>query len=360
MRNYIILLLLITMGIIACREVDDFPSGAVAPTPYSLDIPNAFEQVALPEDNPLTEEGIELGRHLFFDNRLSVDESISCASCHHPDKAFSDTTALSLGVEDRIGVRNSMPLFNLLWYKKFMWDGAANSLYNQILIPLTSPIEMDVDPSLFPDIIARLQSDQEMSDMFEAAFPNEPMDMDKVFKALEQFLATLISANSKYDQAVASGDLATFLTEDEYAGYNIFIDIGDNQGSGECAHCHTLGSNFSDSEFRNNGLDAHPTDSGRAKITLNPLDLYKFKVPSLRNLSYTAPYMHDGRFQTLDEVINFYNTDIDTLSPNIDPNLLGHSQLIGRLSNKQKFQLKQFLLTLDDPDFVSNPNFQKP
>ncbi len=341
-----------------CKEPPD--PEPTTPTPYTLEYPDAFEQISLPASNPLTEEGIELGRHLFFDARLSSDESISCASCHHPEKAFSDTVALSLGVQGRIGTRNSMPLFNLMWYKKFMWDGAANSVYNQILIPLSSPIEMNVKPADFPNLLARLRSDEKLVSLFESAFPGEPIDMEKVFKGLEQYLATLISANSKYDKGVATGDLASYLSADEYAGYLIFTDIGDQPGSGECAHCHTLGTNFTDGEFRNNGLDALPQDSGRGRITLNELDLYKFKVPSVRNLSYTAPYMHDGRFQTLDEVLDFYNTQIDTNSPNLDPNLLGHAQLIGRLSNKQKAQLKKFLLTLDDPDFINNPKHKKP
>ncbi len=327
------------------------------PTPYNFVVPQGFPSPNLPTDNPLTVEGIELGRHLFFDTRLSIDESIACASCHHPSSVFSDTIALSKGVNDRIGVRNAMPLFNLAWFRSYMWDGAGENLFNQILIPLTSHIEMDVPLEQLPDIESRFVGDSDFEALYEAAYPGQDIKMENIQKALVQFELTLVSADSKYDQ-VLRGE-ATFTAEEE-AGRQIYNRIDDAPGSGECAHCHFEGGNFADvdNKFRNNGLDAAPIDKGRGDIT-GEIDDYKFKVPSLRNLSYTAPYMHDGRFNSLEEVIEFYNTGIDSTSPNLDANLKGHN-LIGRLDNRQKSQLISFLKTLDDHSFINNTNFQKP
>ncbi len=340
----------------ACQESDPDPVVVPEPTPYTLEVPYGFPPPNLPADNPLTYEGIELGRHLFYDQRLSIDATLACASCHHSSQSFTDSAQFSTGVNQQIGTRNAMPIFNLAWSKKFMWDGAANSLYNQVLIPLTSHIEMGVKPEQIPQVLDRFKQDQKYVSMYEAAFGTQEMSFENIQKAIVQFELSMVSANSKYDK-VLRGE-ASF-TADEMAGHQIFLRIDDAPGSGECQHCHFEGGNFSDGDFRNNGLDAQPQDKGRGKITRNPLDDFKFKTPSLRNLSYTYPYMHDGRFQTLEEVIEFYNNGIDTTSPNIDANLFGHN-LHGRLSNRDKFQLLAFLKTLDDPDFIKNPAYQKP
>ncbi len=342
----------------SCRPEDykPVPDSIPEPTPYTLEVPYGFPPPNLPSDNPLTEEGIELGRHLFYDTRLSIDESISCASCHAPSAAFTDTARFSLGVNNQIGTRNAMPLFNLAWSNSYMWDGAGANLFNQVLIPLTSHIEMNVKPEELPMVLSRFQADPDYVTMYLRAFGTEEMTFDNIQKALVQFELTMISANSKYDRVIKGEES---FTADEAAGHQIFLRIDDAPGSGECQHCHFEGGNFSDGAFRNNGLDAQPQDEGRARITRQPLDRFKFKTPSLRNLSYTFPYMHDGRFETLEQVIEFYNNGIDTTSPNIDPNLFGHN-LTGRLSNKDKAQLLAFLKTLDDPEFINNPKFHKP
>ncbi len=349
------LLGLIVLG--SCTK--DTPSPAPednSPTPYVLETPKGFPTPTLPADNPLTVEGIELGRHLFYDSRMSIDESISCSSCHSASASFTDTSQFSEGVNGAIGTRNAMPIFNMAWSPSFMWDGAGASLFNQVLIPLTSHIEMAVPPEQLDRVLGRFQSDQKYVEMYKAAFGTEEMTFDNIQKALVQFELSMVSANSKYDK-VLRGE-ASF-TADEEEGRQIFLRIDDSQGAGECQHCHFEGGNFSDGEFRNNGLDAQPMDLGRGKITLNTQDNFKFKTPSLRNLSYTYPYMHDGRFATIEEVLDFYNTGIEETSPNLDPNLAGHN-LNGRLSNRDKSMLIAFLKTLDDPDFINNPAYQDP
>ncbi len=354
-KLYVLLLCTASLIWISCREKEY--EDIYEPTLVDYQIPVGFTVPNLPEDNPLTVEGIELGRHLFFDRRLSIDQTISCASCHHPRHAFSDTVALSRGIQNRMGERNAMPLFNLAWYKSFMWDGAGDNLFNQILIPLTSHIEMGVDLTQIPTIESRFVGDSDFETLYESAFPGQAISMEYIQKALVQFELSLVSADSKFDR-MRRGEYE--FTDNEKAGMEIFQRIDDAPGSGECAHCHFLGDNFADKDntFRNNGLDGSPTDKGRGDLT-SASDDYKFKVPSLRNLSYTAPYMHDGRFQTLQQVIEFYNTGIDTTSPNLDPNLKGHN-LHGRLNNRQKSQLIAFLRTLDDPSFINNPKFQQP
>ncbi len=356
LKYSIVLFALANILLSSCREDDDNKTATFETTPYTLEIPFGFPSPNLPADNPLTYEGIELGRHLFYDNRMSIDESISCASCHSASSAFTDTSQFSEGVNNQIGTRNSMPLFNLAWSESFMWDGAGANLFNQLLIPLTSHIELGVDPSQIPDLVERFKADPEYVNLYKKAYGDGEMIFENLQKAIIQFELTMISANSKYDKVVRGEES---FTSDEAEGLLIFQRIDDAPGSGECQHCHFEGGNFTDGDFRNNGLDANPTDKGHGIISLNPLDNFKFKTPSLRNLSYSFPYMHDGRFRTLEEVVEFYNTGIDTTSPNIDPNLIGHN-LHGRLSNRDKSKLIAFLKTLDDPDFINNPDFQKP
>ncbi len=251
------------------------------------------------EQNPLDSNKIELGRILFYDPILSKDNTISCASCHSPFNAFAHTDHdLSHGIFDSIGNRNAPALFNLAWQKTFMWDGAINHLDMQALAPISHPSEMG---SNINEVIKKLNESKAYKELFLNAFQDSTISTSKILKALSQFQLTLVSSNAKYDK-VKMGKEA--FTEQEKNGYQLYKN--------NCASCHSEPF-FSNYNFENNGLPIDPTlnDLGRYVITENENDKRKFKVPSLRNLSFTYPYMHDGRFMTLQEVINHYTSGIE-------------------------------------------------
>lgn len=326
------------------------------PVPYNLEIPPLFADKLIapiiPTDNPLTEEGVALGKQLFFDKILSGDGTQSCASCHRPQNAFSDKQQFSLGIDNRLGTRNAMPLFNLAWNfdELFNWDGKEFSLEKQAFEPVTNPIEMHAN---WQNIAERLENHPEYPDLFLRAFGSPKIDSTLVTKALAQFERTLISGNSKFDKYLLG---EAMLTTEEENGFAIFMD----EAKGDCFHCHGSNNNpiWTDNKFHNNGLDATFTDLGLGAVTGDPNDNGKFKSPSIRNLAYTAPYMHDGRFATLDDVINHYSEGLQR-SPTIDPLMKKINQGGVGLSTKEKADLKAFLLTLSDPDFIKNPAFNK-
>ena len=354
MKKY--LLLLSSFLILACSGSGSGDEDVYIPVPVSLDIPQLFQQQILPplipSNNPLTEEGIALGKRLFFDRRLSNNNSKSCASCHDPRNAFSDITQFSAGVGGQTGTRNAMPLFNLAWNfgDRFAWDGKELGLERQALEPVKNPIEMHSD---WADVATKLQEDAQYPNMFLQAFGTSTIDSTLVTKAIAQFERTLISGNSKFDQYLLGN---VDLTPQELNGFNVFI----TEEKGDCFHCHGTGSNplWTDNEFHNNGLDAVFTDLGLGAVTGDPNDNAKFRTPSLRNLAFTAPYMHDGRFATLDEVIDFYSEGLQN-SPTIDPLMKSVNDGGVQLSAQDKADLKAFLLTLTDNDFVNNPAFQE-
>jgi cytochrome c peroxidase len=315
----------------------------------------------IPASNPLTVEGVKLGRHLFYDKRLSGNNTMSCGSCHMPPSAYSDPAQFSTGIQGIQGTRQSMPLFNLGWETRFFWDGRAMSLEEQILDPVTNPIEMH---ETWPNAMYKLQSDPAYGPLFHAAFGSPAVDSLKVAKAIAQFLRTMISANSKFDKFQrGEGEMLTIdeqfgllLTQQE--GGPVGNGLG-GQGGGDCFHCHPHGgARFTDGELRNNGLDATFTDLGLGGVTGLPQDMGKFKTPSLRNVALTAPYMHDGRFQTLEEVIDHYDSGGHP-SPTIDPNMKFQQGGL-QLSAEKKQQLIAFLHTLTDMDFVNDPKFHDP
>ncbi|MEZ4918383.1 MAG: cytochrome c peroxidase [Saprospiraceae bacterium] len=319
--------------------------------PYPLAIPASLPDMDIPEDNPLTVEGVALGRRLFYDPILSADSTQSCASCHRQAFAFVDSSLqLSTGIDQVQGTRNAMPLFNLAWQGSFFWDGGASNLESQVVGPITNPVEMHED---LPNVVVKLNRHPEYPNLFRQAFEldaEEAVTIPMLMKAIAQFERTLLSGDSKYDhwkQGQAS------LTDQELRGLALYQDFE----KGDCSHCHVLGSTFSDFAFRNTGLDSIPVDEGRYRITLNPADLGKFKTPSLRNIALTAPYMHDGRFQTLEEVLEFYNTGFHHPS-NLDANL--EHAIKGRLTVQDKEDLIAFLHTLTDFNFIQNPDFSKP
>jgi cytochrome c peroxidase len=325
------------------------------PTAQPLDIPELFLDniVApiIPSDNPQTIEGVALGKRLFFDRILSSDGTKACASCHSPQTAFSDNSATSIGVDDIAGNRNSMPLFNLAWNysERFAWDGKELSLERQAEEPVQNPIEMH---SNWDAVVERLQGHPEYPELFDRAFKTATITKELTTKALAQFERTLISANSKFDR-YSMGEAT--LSAQELNGLDIFL----REDKGDCFHCHGNPNNplWTNNDFHNNGLDATFTDLGLGAVTGDPNDNGKFRSPSLRNLAYTAPFMHDGRFATLDDVINHYSEGLQN-STTIDPLMKQINQGGVQLTTQEKADLKAFLLSLSDSSFISNPNFQ--
>ncbi len=350
MKNFGFILLLLLIGACSSNSSENNYNS----TTYTLNIPPLFEQLLIPPqiptNNPLTVEGVALGKKLFFDKKLSRDNSQSCASCHNPQKAFTENRRFSIGVDGISGTRNSMPLFNLGWNfsDRFTWDGKELGLERQALEPVSNPIEMHND---WTNVANLLQQDSEYPQLFSQAFGTSEIDSILVTKAIAQFERTLISGNSKFDQYLLGN---TQLTSQELNGFNVFM----MESKGDCFHCHGSESNplWTDNDFHNNGLDATLTDLGLGAVTGDSNDNGKFRTPSLRNLEFTAPYMHDGRFSTLDEVIDFYSEGLQ-ISPTIDPLMKKAPQGGVQLSNQDKADLKAFLLTLSDNDFVNNPDF---
>ena len=316
-------------------------------TPYDFEISATFPIPNLPRDNPLIKERVELGRNLFHEPLLSRDNTISCASCHQSDHAFADPRRYSTGVEGRTGARNAMPLFNLAWKSSFFWDGRAPSLRAQALLPIQDHLEMD-EP--LTNLVGKLKGNYPA--LFTGAFGSPEITAEKLGLALEQFLLTLVSFDSKFDRCM-KGE-AQF-TQQERRGFQLFMTENDprrGQFGADCFHCHG-GPLLQSQTFANNGLDEVFRDSGREKVTGNAADRGKFAIPSLRNVALTAPYMHDGRFKTLEEVVEHYSTGVKR-SPTLDPNLAKHPVEGIRLSAEDKAALVAFLKTLTDERFLSN------
>jgi cytochrome c peroxidase len=291
--------------------------------------------------NPLKRAKIELGRKLFYDPVLSRDHTISCSSCHHADQAFSHAgNSLSKGIEDGMGDRNSPAIFNLAWQKKFMWDGSVGNIDVQALAPINHPKEMGEDINA---VVRKLNKSKEYKTLFYRSFGDSAATAERVMKALSQFQLTIVSANSKYDK-VRQGKAK--LSETETRGYQVFKQ--------NCSSCHTEPL-FSTYGFANNGLPINPDlkDNGKWNKTMEPEDKLMFKIPSLRNLSYTYPYMHDGRFQTLNEVLEHYEKGI-VKSPTLTKEL--QKPIVFRGNEKEN--LLAFLRTLDDSVLVSNREYK--
>lgn len=355
--KYLFYIFLFVILIISCKK----DRVSYVPTPYELEIPSHFPVMVIPEDNPMTIEGVELGRHLFYEERLSGDNTMACAACHIPANGFSDPNQYSVGIDGIQGNRSSMALINLGWQTFFFWDGRSKTLEEQILEPVPNPIEMH---QTWKDAVGKLKADVKYRNMFFRAFGVEGIDSTKVSKAIAQFLRTMISGSSKYDvmykfengytlSAFEQTILPT-ITPEQWGGYDLFKSLS----GADCFHCHN-GPLMQVQKFSNNGLDLTFTDLGRGGVTGNANDNGKFKVPTLRNIALTAPYMHDGRFSTLDEVIEHYSTGIHS-SATIDPLIEYAFQGGVQLDASEKNLLKQFLLTLTDNEFVTNPDFQDP
>lgn len=310
-------------------------------TPWRFTISSTFPLPDLPRDNPLITERVTLGEKLFHDPILSRNNTISCASCHQDAAAFTDLKPVSTGIDGRQGDRNSMPLFNLAWKPHFFWDGRARTLREQVLQPIKDHREMDES---LDKAALNLADSPEYRTAFQAAYRSPGITPEKMAMALEQYLLTLTSFDSKLDQALEG---TASLTAQEQRGFELFMtesDLRTGHRGADCFHCHG-GPLFTDHQFHHNGLLT--ADPGRARVTHSTADQGKFVTPSLRNIALTAPYMHDGRFQTLEEVINHYRTGI-TRGPNLDPNLAKHPAPGVNLTDEDQAALVAFLKTLTD------------
>jgi cytochrome c peroxidase len=312
-------------------------------TPIYFEVPKGWPKPNYDfKNNPVSEEGFQLGRKLFYDPILSRDNTISCASCHLQATGFTHVDHdLSHGIDGKIGTRNSLALMNLAWSKDFMWDGGVNHIEVQPLNPITSPFEMDES---LEHVVQKLQQTQDYPDLFERVFGSSKITGQLTLKALSQFVVMLKSSNSKYDQVIRK---ETSFTEQEQKGYDLFKQ--------HCASCHQEPL-FTSDQFEYNGLAVDPTlnDIGRMKISGKKEDSLRFKVQTLRNVQFTYPYMHDGRFKTLTEVIKHYNT----LSRN---NLLPKELAeLMNLSDNDRVDIVAFLKTLTDNEFLFNPKYGYP
>ncbi len=306
---------------------------------------SSFPKMPIPIDNETSIEGISLGRKLFYDKTLSGDETQSCASCHQQARAFSDNKKFSVGIDGIPGKLNALAIINVGWQSSVFWNGRATSLEEQALEPVKNPIEMHLS---WTEAVFRINSNEDYRDEFKIVFGTDVITKELITKAIAQFERSLISDKSRFDKFLL-GEIE--LTPLELAGYDLFISE-----KAECFHCH--GSPlFTDDELHNNGLDEDP-DKGYFSVTANIHDKGKFRTPTLRNIEFTAPYMHDGRFETLEEVVDFYSDSIKS-SPTVDP-LMPNDNGGFHWTKLEKLQLIAFLKTLSDTTFINNPEFSNP
>lgn len=319
--------------------------------PYNLSIPAKFPKPIIPADNPLTVAGVKLGRKLFYDKRLSINNQLSCAGCHKPHLAFADDARYSTGAEGAIGTINAPSLINMTWYSRFFWDGRAKSLEEQVLEPIQNPIEMH---ETLAGVVAKVQADVQYGTLFKKAFGSSTVTAERIAKAIAQFERTMISGGtSTYDRFLQSGNPKVF-TEEEYEGYLLFFSE-----TGDCFHCHG-GALTTSTKFENNGLESTIDSTGIGPVIHNSDSDGMFQVPTLRNAVFTAPYMHDGRFNTLEEVIEHYNSGLQD-SRTLHPKLKIKVDEGGlQLTEEQKKQLLAFLKTMTDTAFLTRSDLQQP
>lgn len=323
------------------EEYVDVPLEFTVPSNF----PDLVYNIAL---NPPTEKGFELGKKLFYDGRLASDGVVSCGFCHIQANAFTHHGhTVSHGIDNAQGMRNTPPIQNLAYQSIFMYDGAADHLDLQPIIPLTSIIEMNGDLNA---ILKMMKADKEYQKLFGQAFDDGAITTENMLKALSQFMVMVVSSNSKFDKYRRNEIGGTFNT-DELAGYNLF--------KSKCASCHATDLQ-TDNSFRNNGLAVNPmvNDVGRYTVTELASDYYKFKVPSLRNVEVSGPYMHDGRFGTLEGVLDHYAVGIES-SATLDPILKQNGKLGITLSETEKKQIIVFLKTLTDTQYLKDKRFSE-
>lgn len=350
----VLLVLLSAVLLHACRRDPAWPvdTPEAGPTPYNLSIPawgnDGIHPLQLPGDNPLTVEGVELGRMLFHERALSDDFSFSCATCHMQDHGFAEPHPVSLGTDGSLGRRNAPALVNLAWHETMFWDGRAANLEAQAFGPVTNPVELR---NTWPSVVERLQADPRYPQRFQRAFGTEIIDSVLVVKAIAQFERTLLSFNSRFDRWFYQGD-AQAMNEQEQRGFQLFMN------EAKCNNCHAP-PHFHDFSLRNIGMLTPNGDTGQEEVTGDPMHRGRFKTPTLRNIEVTWPYMHDGRFYTLEEVVDFYADDVLS-PPNLDPHMIHFVNGEVVLSPQDRSDLVAFMKTLTDPAFLAEPLFSDP
>jgi cytochrome c peroxidase len=332
-RAFYIILSLVAFALMGCDkdpEPDPGNDWVFNPTPLTLQYPDNVPIMIFDEENPLTEEGVALGRKLYYDNLLHPEGKMSCADCHQQSYSFSSDAAV-------------LPHVNLGWNKNFLWNGEISGNLEDIML-------FEVE-EFFNTDVGKFNNDNIYPKLFYEAFGTEKITTIHLSRAIAQFVRTMNSFDSPYDRIFRPGGNGYF-TDEELNGYDIFFTE-----KGDCFHCHG-GVLFTDNLFHNNGLDAIP-EKGYSHISGNPLDIGKFKTPTLRNIASTGPYMHDGRYETLEEVIDFYSEGLH-LSPTIDPLMKQANQGGIQLTSQDKSDLLAFLKILTDSTFLTNPDYASP
>ena len=360
MKKTLLVLTTIALVVIACKKDDDPPKVVVEFDDTAYDFRHeGLPDPQLPADNPLTVTKVALGRMLFYDKRLSGNQTQSCADCHGQGDGFSDLDQFSEGAEGMLGGRQAMGIFNMAWnHGGFFWDGRAPELRDQALLPIQDPLEMN---ETIPNVIAKLEAQQTYRDQFIRAFGDEEISELRISLALEAFMFSIVSNQSKYDRFLRGEES---LTASEERGRELFFTeynpFFPDQSGADCAHCHS-GVNFENDDYMNNGLDAEGDwdDMGRYDVTEDNADRAKFKVTSLRNIELTPPYMHDGRFNTLEEVVEHYNSGIED-SPTVDPALQATISTGLMLTEQDKADLVAFLKTLTYHTIATDERFDNP
>ena len=353
MNKLLVSLLIIILLEVSCKKEIEHDL-----TPYTLEY-GTFPSPNIPADNELTKQKVKLGRMLFYDKIMSSDGTISCASCHLQANSFNDDKQFSEGVNGLLGDRNAMSIINLAWNtNEFFWDGRSHLLRDQSLGPIENPVEMN---ETLDNVILKLSAIEEYKNQFKRAFGSEEINSLKMSLAMEQFMFTIVSNKSKFDDEKAG--LTTFTTNEERGRYlfnqeyNEFFPL---ESGADCAHCHSS-FNFENDKYMNNGISSNleiQSDFGRYNVTNDESVKGKFKVPTLRNIELTAPYMHDGRFATLEEVVAHYNEGVK-ISTTIEPEI-ENTRVNGLgLTIQDKADLVAFLKTLTDPTIATNSEFSE-
>jgi cytochrome c peroxidase len=336
-KGYVFLLIILTFFLLMGCGKDEEPQPEPGPgwiydpTPFNLVLPDNFPKMILDEGNSLTEEGVSLGKMLYYDKLLHPEGEMACADCHIQSSSFSSGDAV-------------LPHLNLGWNKSFLWNGKISGKVEDIM-------KFEVE-EFFETDVTRFNEDSNYPKLFYEAFGVENITSLEVSKAISQFVRTLNSFDTRYDR-IFRPDGGEVFSDSELNGYDIFFTE-----KGDCFHCHG-GVLFTDNLFHNNGLDVNPSENGLSEITGNPLDLGKFKTPTLRNIALTGPYMHDGRYETLEEVIDFYSEGLE-VSTTIDPLMKQANRGGIHLTEQEKGDMLAFLKMLTDSTFITNPAFASP
>lgn len=344
MKNIVFFFCLLTfwlIGSLGCKKND----AKLPQTPIKFVVPFNFPAPVYQfTNNIVSNAGFELGHRLFYENALSIDNSTNCGSCHQQFAAFANLDhQVSHGVNNCFGTRNSPSLFNLAWQQNFMWDGGVHHIELSALNAFVNPCEM---ANTLDNVVKTLNNKNPYSQLFKNAFGSTEINTQRIFKALTQFTGMMVSANSKYDKYSRKENSGNF-SKEELAGYALFKQ--------KCNTCHTEPL-FTDNSFRSNGLELNPKDGGRVIITLATSDFGKFRVPSLRNIALTSPYMHNGNLSTLAQVLNHYNSGVKNHT-NLDAKLKENGVLGIPLSAVEQQQIITFLNTLTDNEFIHDPKF---